>query len=120
MPASGTLIETPSDDWWRKVFTEAEYEALESSFAKIVDEFFNPDDDGEPISVVVMVSRTKFMEQLRVLAMAQSDGYDVEDIGIAFAQEYFDNNDIPFDTEGSRNATEFYTPFDEEEPDDDD
>lgn len=117
---AATLVETPDGDWWKKVFTDAEGEALTETFEKIVDEFaekFMP--HVEPIDVVVLVGQDEFFTLLHTIAEASRAGFDLTTIGIAFAQSYFDEDAIPLSQEGSEDAGMFYSPYDQDEEDDD-
>lgn len=116
MSSAETLVATPDPNWWRVVFTEAEHEALEKRFEEIVAETASGEDDGEePIAVVVMVARSKFYNVLRALVMASAEDLDVDDIGVAFAQHYFDDSTIPPDDEASSDARQFYSPYDQDD-----
>lgn len=119
MSASETLVATPDDDWWKAVFTDKEYTTLEARFAQILAEHeVSRTKLSEPLDIVVLIAPEKFVEQLKILAMANRDGYEVEDIGVAFAQEYFENDDIEQDSDASLAAREFYSPWDDDDEED--
>lgn len=115
-----TLVETPDANWWRKVFTEAEAEALLESFNKIAQEFADkPIPHVEPIDVMVLVGRDEFYTLLHTLAEASRAGFELDTVGIAFAQSYFDEDDIPQEDGASEDAREFYSPYNQDDEEDD-
>lgn len=111
-------VEHRDPDWWRIAFTPEDFAELQTKTSDLVGEFGIAVEDMEPIAVVVLVTPTEFGEALRLLARLDSDGYDLQTIGLAFAQEYFDNDDIDQNDELSVAAREFYTPYDQDDEDD--
>jgi hypothetical protein len=109
------------DHWWKGVFTPAEANALQASFARIVKEHEDAEvASSEPVEILIAIPADEFFSLLKNLAMAQRDGYDVAPFGMAMSMEYFENDSIPNDNEGSENAAQFWSPIWDDEDDEDD
>lgn len=120
-----TLVGTPDEDWQFKVFSPVEVEEIEKMARTIIDE--HAEAMAEPISVITFFTADEFRANLLGCWEAAKIGCDVQVIGLALADEYYDQDTIPPDAEMSEAANYFkhhelngFLDFDEEGEDDDD
>lgn len=103
--------------WWGDVFTERELVALQTKVDAILEEF--GEEDVEPIMVVVPYSPAEFAAAMETAYYADIAGFNMEAIGTALSQQYFEEPSIIGTEELNTYATRFFKMWMEDEDDED-
>lgn len=107
---SRTLVGTPSGDWWLAVFSPEEGAEMMARAAEVIAEF-SDDSEGEPILIQLALTADEFRASMEAIGEANDMGIDVDALGVALAQEYWNNPEIPMMNDVADVAREFFSPI---------